>query len=258
MTDYPNDQSMAGGAIPVWIAGVAGSEDPVAAGDLLIGTKDGGFALNPLTAGTNITIKNGDDGTITINATGGGGGSGTVTQVDGKGTVNGITLTGSVTTAGDLTLGGTLANVNLTSQVTGTLPVANGGTGITNDPTVILIPFIIDGGGAAITTGIKGSLPPMPFAGTIQEVTLLGDQTGSIVVEVWACTYAAYDPPTTPTTANKINASTPPTITTAKKSVDSTLTGWTTAVAVNDILTFNVNSVTDLQRVTLGIKFKRT
>jgi hypothetical protein len=31
-----------------------------------------------------------------------------------------------------LTLGGTLANVNLTSQVTGTLPVLNGGTGITS------------------------------------------------------------------------------------------------------------------------------
>jgi len=39
--------------------------------------------------------------------------------------------TGTVTSTGNLTLGGTLANVNLTSQVTGTLPVANGGTGVT-------------------------------------------------------------------------------------------------------------------------------
>jgi len=52
-----------------------------------------------------------------------------VTSVAGTGTVNGITLTGTVTSTGSLTLGGTLANVNLTSQVTGTLPVANGGTG---------------------------------------------------------------------------------------------------------------------------------
>jgi hypothetical protein len=55
-----------------------------------------------------------------------------VTSVGGTGTVNGITLTGTVTSTGNLTLGGTLANVNLTSQVTGTLPVANGGTGITS------------------------------------------------------------------------------------------------------------------------------
>jgi hypothetical protein len=56
---------------------------------------------------------------------------GTVTSVGGTGTVNGLTLTGTVTTSGNLTLGGTLANVDLTSQVTGTLPVANGGTGST-------------------------------------------------------------------------------------------------------------------------------
>jgi hypothetical protein len=58
--------------------------------------------------------------------------SGTVTSVSGTGTVNGISLSGTVTSSGNITLGGTLANVDLTSQVTGTLPVANGGTGITS------------------------------------------------------------------------------------------------------------------------------
>jgi hypothetical protein len=55
--------------------------------------------------------------------------TGTVTSVGGTGTVNGITLTGTVTSSGSLTLGGTLSGVDLASQVTGTLPVANGGTG---------------------------------------------------------------------------------------------------------------------------------
>jgi len=58
--------------------------------------------------------------------------SGTVTSVSGTGTVNGITLTGTVTSSGNLTLGGTLGSVDLTSQITGTLPVGNGGTGITS------------------------------------------------------------------------------------------------------------------------------
>jgi hypothetical protein len=40
-----------------------------------------------------------------------GGTYGAVTQVQGNGTVNGITLTGNVTSAGNLTLGGTLANI---------------------------------------------------------------------------------------------------------------------------------------------------
>jgi hypothetical protein len=56
-------------------------------------------------------------------------GSGTVTSVGGTGTVNGITLTGTVTSSGNLTLGGTLANVSLVTQVTGNLPVTNLGSG---------------------------------------------------------------------------------------------------------------------------------
>ena len=56
---------------------------------------------------------------------------GSVTSVSGTGTVNGVTLSGTVTSSGSLTLGGTLSGVDLASQVTGTLPVANGGTGAT-------------------------------------------------------------------------------------------------------------------------------
>lgn len=55
--------------------------------------------------------------------------TGTVTSVSGTGSVNGITLSGTVTSSGSITLGGSLSNVSLTSQVTGTLPVGNGGTG---------------------------------------------------------------------------------------------------------------------------------
>jgi hypothetical protein len=124
-------------------------------GQLLIGkSSDGSLAKAALTAGTAISISNGSgaitvtntapDQTVTL--TGGGTTTitgaypnfnitsadqfvGTVTSVSGTGTVNGLTLTGTVTSTGSLTLGGTLTGVNLTSQVTGTLPVANGGTG---------------------------------------------------------------------------------------------------------------------------------
>ena len=85
-----------------------------------------GFTRATLTASTGISITNGA-GSITIAATN----NGTVTSVSGTGSVNGITLSGTVTSSGSLTLGGSLSNVSLTTQVTGTLPVANGGTGVT-------------------------------------------------------------------------------------------------------------------------------
>ena len=79
-------------------------------------------------AGT-LVIANGGTGATTAAAARANLGAGTVTSVGGTGTVNGITLTGTVTTAGNLTLGGALRGVSLTTQVSGILPIANGGTG---------------------------------------------------------------------------------------------------------------------------------
>lgn len=113
--------------------------------------------------------------------------------------------------------------------------------------------FIIDGGGSAITTGEKGHLE-IPFACTITQVTALADQSGSIVVDIWKDTYANFPP----TNADSITAAAPPTITTAQKSQDSTLTGWTTAIAAGDILAFNVDSITTITRVTISLKVEKS
>ena len=110
--------------LPIAEGGTAVSTVP-ANGQLLIGNGTG-YTVANLTAGTGVSISNSSGG-ITLSTTG----TGTVTSVSGTGTVNGITLTGTVTSVGSLTLGGTLSNVDLSSQVTGTLPVANGGTNAT-------------------------------------------------------------------------------------------------------------------------------
>lgn len=101
--------------------------------------------------------------------------SGTVTSVGGTGTVNGITLTGTVTSSGNLTLGGTLSNVNLTSQVTGTLPIANGGTGTTSTTFVNLATNVtgtlpVANGGTGQTTYTNGQL-------------LIGNTTGNTLTK---------------------------------------------------------------------------
>ncbi len=118
---------------------------------------------------------------------------------------------------------------------------------------VVSLNFVIDGGGSAITTGLKGFLE-ISFGMTITGVTVLADQTGSAVLDIWKETYASYPP----TGADSITASAKPTISSATKTKDTTLTGWTTSVSAGDILAFNVDSVTTIQRLTISLTGKKT
>jgi len=132
--------SYSGTALPV-VNGGSGQTSYLN-GELLIGNTTGNtLSKATLTAGTGISITNGA-GFISLANTG-------VTSVAGTGTVNGLTLSGTVTTTGSLTLGGAITGVSLTSGVTGVLPVANGGTGATSLYNAKLQPF----GAAAVTAG---------------------------------------------------------------------------------------------------------
>jgi len=104
----------------------------------LLGTPTSGNLANctglPLTTGVtgNLSVNNLNNGSGAGSstfwrgdgtwATASGGGGGSVTKVDGTGTVSGITLSGSVTTSGSLTLGGTISGTGSGSVVLQTSP----------------------------------------------------------------------------------------------------------------------------------------
>ena len=120
----------------------------------------------PSTSG-NVLTSNGTTWASTAPAT-----SGTVTSVSGTGTVNGISLSGTVTSSGSLTLGGTLSGVNLASQVTGTLPIANGGTGTTsttfaNLTTNVTGTLPVANGGTGLSSGTSGGVLAYTASGTL-------------------------------------------------------------------------------------------
>lgn len=111
----------------------------------------------------------------------------------------------------------------------------------------------IDGGGSAITTGIKGSVT-IPFGMTITGWYLTADQVGSIVIDVWKDTQANYPP----VVGDTIAGSEKPTLTAVDHNSDLALTTWTTAVAAGDAIKFNVDSATTITRCTLVIKGVKT
>jgi hypothetical protein len=144
-------------------------------------------------------------------------------------------------TSWDVNLDGAVG-VAGTSGTSGTSQTAAGSFGIT-----------VDGGGSVIPTGLRGFVV-IPYSGTITEWTIIADQSGSAVVDIWKSTYAGAPP----TIANTITASAKPTLTASQKAQSSTLTGWTTSVTTGDVIGFNVDSASTVTRLNLSIKITKS
>jgi archaellum component FlaG (FlaF/FlaG flagellin family) len=109
------------------------------------------------------------------------------------------------------------------------------------------VTFVIDGGSSVPLIGAYASIV-IPFAGTITGWKIVLDVSGSCVLDLWKLNAAK------PTIANTITAAAKPTLVTSAYVASSTLTGWTTAVVVNDIMTINLDSVTTCKRITLQLE----
>ena len=105
--------------------------------------------------------------------------TGTVTSVAGAGTVNGLTLTGTVTSSGSLTLGGTLSGVSLTTQVSGTLPIANGGTNATSAAAALTSLGAYPAANPSGYTSNVGTVTSVGGTGSTNGLTLSGTVTSS-------------------------------------------------------------------------------
>lgn len=116
------------------------------------------------------------------------------------------------------------------------------------EPRPIAVSFGSAGGGV-IPTGVALYVE-VPISLTITGWTLVADQSGSMVVDVWLDTYANFPP----TVADTIAGTEKPTLSSAQKNQDLTLTTWTTDIDAGDVLGFNIDSCSTINQAVLTLR----
>jgi hypothetical protein len=107
-----------------------------------------------------------------------------------------------------------------------------------------------DPAGSALATGVLCYIV-VPFAGTITGWDIVTD-AGTATVDVWKIATGTAKP----TVTNTITASARPAISTGTVIHSTTLTGWTTAVAANDVLGFNLDAVATAKYITVNVQIQ--
>ena len=165
----------------------------------------------------------------------------------------------------------TWAKVALAADVSGTLPVANGGTGLTAVGSarqrlmtnsagtamefadeVVSVGFSTDGAGSAIPTGKVAGYVTVPFAATIVGYSIMAD-TGTCTIKTWKKASGT----AVPTVSDNISTSgvSLSTGTTVTSTTTSDFT--TTAIAAGDILAFNITALASATELTFQLKLKK-
>lgn len=111
------------------------------------------------------------------------------------------------------------------------------------------ISYILDGGGLALTTGLKGFLI-FTYSATITAWAAISDASGTIAIDIWKANGGV------PVLANSITGGNPPLLTAAQYSGLVTPVNWSTLnIIPGDVMGFNVSSTGGvIQRVMLALQ----
>lgn len=91
----------------------------------------------------------------------------------------------------------------------------------------------------------------VPYAGAIAEWHIVASGSCSATIDIWKAAGAL------PTVANTITASAKPALSSQATASSSTLTGWTTSVAVGDVLAFHLEALTgSVNSIAISLKIQ--
>ena len=109
--------------------------------------------------------------------------------------------------------------------------------------------YVIDSGSLPMQPGDKGKIT-IDVTGLIENIRVLSDQTGDIVLEIEKCTFADYPNFSSITGGSRVQ------LTNSDKYFDDVLNNWTTTIGAGDILRFTVVSVNNIRRLLISLKLK--
>ena len=111
------------------------------------------------------------------------------------------------------------------------------------------IGMTIDGGTSAITTGLKGYVVS-PYDANTVSWNIVGDVSGDIVIDIWKKANAI------PTVTDTITSNNKPTIVSSQLA-SGNCNGWITSINENDVIGYNIDSVSTFKKITLTIKVEK-
>lgn len=106
-----------------------------------------------------------------------------------------------------------------------------------------------DGTGSAIATGAKARYKTVPFDCTIVGWRLMGNVSGSIVLDVWADRAANFPP----TVADTVTGTSKPTLSSGVFAENTDLHSWICDLDLGDVIEINVDSCTTTVRAVLEL-----
>jgi hypothetical protein len=146
--------------------------------------------------------------------------------------------------AGDIVAGGVYKATFLMALNGGSGGFVIDSVGVSNNFSDI--EYVIAGGGVAITTGIKGYLR-VPWAATIASWGVMGDQTGSISIDILRLNNGV-------PIASMIGGGTKPNLSAQQANLAVAPSGWSsTSLVQNDWIAFNVTSAATVTQVTIDL-----
>lgn len=117
---------------------------------------------------------------------------------------------------------------------------------------VVQICASFDGQGSAVEVGSVAYVL-VPFACTITGASILGDATGSAIVDVWIAPIASHPP----TDANSVTGGAEIELSAAAQATVTDFSSWTVAIAANSSVAFRVDSCSTITRLAIQLQVTR-